>query len=118
MSEKPEKGWWYSATTEQRLAQIDGGIECGMTAKQVAMNCGARLYENATRVSSPVIKFAGYHGRKFKGESKGHISRVREGVRLANAKRSQNMTDAHFNIFGLGGALPQKPDPEHDELRF
>ena len=34
--------WWDKATTEQRLAQIDGGIECGMNAAQIAFNCGIK----------------------------------------------------------------------------
>lgn len=34
--------WWARATTEQRLAQIDGGISLGMTARQIALNCGTQ----------------------------------------------------------------------------
>lgn len=30
-------GWWHRASTEQRLAQLDGGIECGLTARQIAV---------------------------------------------------------------------------------
>lgn len=50
--------WWANASTEQRLAQIDAGIELGMTARQVAMASGI---EDAR----PISRFAFYHGRKF-----------------------------------------------------
>lgn len=30
--------WWKDATDSERLAQIDGGQECGMTVRQIAMN--------------------------------------------------------------------------------
>lgn len=32
--------WWNRATTEQRLAQIAGGIECGLTAAQIGILSG------------------------------------------------------------------------------
>lgn len=28
--------WWSNASAEQRLAQIDGGIECGLSAREIA----------------------------------------------------------------------------------
>lgn len=49
--------WWDKASTEERLAQIDGGIECCMTSRQVAI---------ASRTSmGAVIGFAARHGRSF-----------------------------------------------------
>ena len=59
-------GWWYRASTEERLAQIDAGIELGMTAKQVAMNCGC-LYESASVASGGqlVTQLARRNGRRF-----------------------------------------------------
>lgn len=30
--------WWKDASDSERLAQIDGGQECGMTVRQIAMN--------------------------------------------------------------------------------
>lgn len=62
-----EKGWWYRATQEQKLAQIDAAIELGMTAKQVAMNCGCYISDRHT--STIVDAFARYHGRRFAGET-------------------------------------------------
>lgn len=32
--------WWSRATTSRKLAQIDGGIEIGMTAEQIAICSG------------------------------------------------------------------------------
>lgn len=49
--------WWHKATVEQKLAQIDGGIECGMTSRQIGMNCGASL--NVVKI------FCSEHGRKL-----------------------------------------------------
>jgi hypothetical protein len=51
--------WWKSASVEQRLAQIDGGIECWMTARQVAAACGLR------DGSHVVASFAAFHRRSF-----------------------------------------------------
>lgn len=56
-------GWWYRATAEQKLAQIDAAIEIGMTAKQVAMNCGVDL--GLSDRGYTVQSFATYHGRAF-----------------------------------------------------
>lgn len=51
--------WWYRATAEQKLAQIDAAIELGMTAGQIAMNCGT--------IRTTVFAFANYHGRYIAG---------------------------------------------------
>lgn len=68
-------GWWYRATNEERLAQIDGGIELGMTASQVALNCGCLYEQNYTNGStlgsgSLVNHFALNHGRSFPASNK------------------------------------------------
>lgn len=53
-------GWWYRASTEQRLAQIDGGIELEMTVRQVALASGAHMTHGGT-----VQAVAREHGRRF-----------------------------------------------------
>ena len=50
--------WWSRASTKQKLAQIDGGISLGMTAKQVAKNV-------RVDAASTVQAFANRHGRHF-----------------------------------------------------
>ncbi len=37
--------FWDTATREQKLSQIDGGIECGMSPKHIAMCLGAPSQE-------------------------------------------------------------------------
>lgn len=65
--------FWSNATTEQRLAQIDGGIELLMTSSQIAKNCGTTSHQ---------IKYFSYaHGRKFVA------SRIDSGKRGSPAKR-------------------------------
>ena len=59
--------FWNKATQEQKLAQIDGGIECGMNTSQIAANLGS------TRVA--VRDFAYRHGRSFPGNSGQAIGR-------------------------------------------
>ena len=56
--------FWDTATTEQKLAQIDGGIECGMNASQIAFNCGLRATEK-TPAAILLRGFAVTHGRDF-----------------------------------------------------
>jgi len=58
--------WWDNASTEARLAQIDGGIECGLTANQVAMASGLRSDQR-----SNVSAFASRRGRHFPAENRG-----------------------------------------------
>jgi len=61
--------WWHTATREQRLAQIDGAIELGMTSKQCAMNCGCVYDEGSGRQGGVSVRdFAGYHGRLFRND--------------------------------------------------
>lgn len=90
MSDK--RGWWYGASTEQRLAQIDAAIELGMTAKQCAMNCGCLYDSQSVRPGDRVHGFASYHGRHFNGESTGKrtaaIVRSRRNTDLKAAKQA------------------------------
>lgn len=106
------KGWWYHATDEQRLAQIDGAIECGMTQAQVAINCGANS-------QGAISMFTSRHGRSF-GEANRRSSKLvsasRERMRIMRSKKSGNMTNDHFNIFALGVA--SKASGDFDELEF
>lgn len=87
--------WWSNATEQQKLAQIDGGIECGMTTRQIAMNCGA------TRAA--VASYGRDHGRTFPAKSElrhsisgGKVQRIMQ-ARRAGAPNTL-MTDA-FSIF-------------------
>lgn len=52
--------FWQNASTQQRLAQIDGAIECGLTYKQMAMNMGCEDWRQ-------VQYFANHHGRFNRG---------------------------------------------------
>lgn len=56
-----KNSWWSSASTEEKLAQIDGGIECGMTARQIAMCVGVSdKHDGGT-----IRVFAFRHGRNM-----------------------------------------------------
>lgn len=37
---KSATSWWDKATDEARIQQIRGAIDCGMTARTLAANCG------------------------------------------------------------------------------
>jgi hypothetical protein len=64
MNPSTKSSWWHNATTEQRLAQIDGGLECGMTARQVAL--ASRVPEGERTI---VSSYARSHGRQFPAET-------------------------------------------------
>lgn len=49
--------FWQHASTQQRLAQIDGSIEVGMTMRQTAMNLGTTVHR--------IDYFSSKHGRHF-----------------------------------------------------
>jgi hypothetical protein len=53
--------FWQHASTQQRLAQIDGAISVGMTMRQTAMNLGT--------YKQNIADFAHKHGRSFAGYS-------------------------------------------------
>ena len=61
--------FWSKASTEQRLAQIDGAIELGMTSKQVAKNCGVHY--------QVLLDFARQNGRHFSRNSEEAVRKRR-----------------------------------------
>lgn len=83
--------WWHRATPEQRLAQIDGGVECGMTSRQVAMASG---------VSHTTIRiYAANNGRRFPIKTKstsGCISRAA----LNRRNRAAYLRGEHVDFWG------------------
>ena len=81
--------WWHGATTAQRLAQLDGGLECGMTAGQIASVSGTT--QNA------VWHFASTYGRRFKV---GGISRSHQRARNVTADRSAYLRGERVDLWG------------------
>lgn len=118
MKPAPKKGWWYRATKAQRLAQLDGGIECGMSAPQIAMNCGCLTTQKAHR-GKVVSHFATHNSRKF-GPMEVVAPKARNATRafarVRIAKIKGDLTDTHFNIFDLDKPAPTEKD--RPELRF
>ncbi len=50
--------WWKNASTDERMAQVEGGLECSMTAAQIA---------TASRTTrQEVIAFGEEHGLRFR----------------------------------------------------
>lgn len=102
------KGWLYTATTEQRLEQIKAGIELGMTSKQVAMNCGCyyadRITSGGDSGGSLVRRFANRHGLTFpKRKTSAGLSRISSALRFHKLRRLHDtgVVDVDpFNIFG------------------
>ena len=64
--------WWSSASTEQRLTQVDAGIELGMTSRQVALASGTTAH--AIRL------MASYHSRRFAAAPKAVASKKRRAI--------------------------------------
>jgi len=56
--------WWQNASTEARLAQIDGAIDLGMTVRQTCLASGMP-YDDISAKNNPVRSFAYQHGRTF-----------------------------------------------------
>ncbi len=105
--------YWEQATQEERLKQIDGGIECGMTSKQIAMCLRAPIYGRDGQ-DNAVKRFGNHHGRHFPtppvtaghraGKSGGRISTA---IKLRNAGWSDVSHKDAFSIFGT----PEEPNP-------
>lgn len=104
--------FWSNSTTFQKLAQIDGGISLGMTARQIAMNCGTKR--------DNVASLGRRHGRVFPAVNSGggHESAgARRGgsvTRIIRARKhgasNMLMADA-FTIFD-----PSEPEDMFDEV--
>jgi len=88
--------WWSRASQEQKLAQIDGGIECGVSAKHIAMNVGASV--------SAIHEYGRRHGRKFNGKPTTAQNRIAGSIAgLGNARRLGKPDceiASAFSIFG------------------
>lgn len=72
------RSWWSSASTAEKLAQLDGGIECGMTAAQIALNCGAPS-------AMAVYHIAHSNGRRFPTEGRARAVRRAQSVKRDRA---------------------------------
>jgi hypothetical protein len=104
--------FWDKATQEQRLAQIDGGIECGMTSKQIATCLGAPIYIDGK--SNAVNDFGNYHGRQFPTTARGiglkawKSAERRISEKARRIRGEPEITDpTAFSIFNT----PQDPNP-------
>lgn len=82
--------FWDTATREQKLAQIDGGIECGMTAAQIATCLGAP--------SGYDLRFFGNnHGRRFRNAGNEAKSR-RDGGLIGGVVTSRQRGTPDYEI--------------------
>lgn len=86
--------FWKTASKAQKLAQIDAGIELGMTARQVAINLGCS--------PKTIFLFAGENERSFKGYK---LTPVQREVKLHGVRRRLTSDNTHmpeaFDIFGV-----------------
>lgn len=91
-----KSSWWSRASKDQKLAQIDGGIDCGIAAKHIAMNLGA--------TASAVHEFGRRHGRKFSGKNTAAQLRFAGSIAGIKAARRVGKPDCEivtaFSIFG------------------
>ncbi len=89
------KSWWSRASAEQKLAQIDGGIECGMTAKQVSMNVGASLHHQGAAVR----EFAHRYNRQMPSVSRAALSGSRaSGGKVGGLTAARRKGKPEFEI--------------------
>lgn len=91
-------GWWYRATTKQRIEQIEGAIDAGLTYIECA------LFVRCDRPST-VLSFARYYGLKFCGDRDVQKRRVAKKNRLHQVRRHSqmrgNIPQEAFDIFGV-----------------
>lgn len=103
-----KSSWWSRASKDQKLAQIDGGIDCGMFARHIAMNVGASV--------SAVQEFGRRHGRKFHGRPTPAQHRIAGSIAGLGAARRLGKPDCEissaFSIFGDASAEQPMFDEE------
>lgn len=108
--------WWDTATTEERLAQIDGGIECGMIARQIAKNLRMEGRWETVRV------FANRKGRYFYGDIsvEGMQAKRAAWMRLArrNGACEESLEESFKDAFSIFPAASQEHlfEPSYDEV--
>lgn len=90
-----KSSWWSRASKDQKLAQIDGGIDCGISAKHIAMNVGATV--------SAVHEFGRRNGRRFSGKPTPSHLRIAGSIAGLTAARRRGKPDCEivtaFSIF-------------------
>ena len=86
--------FWKTASKAQKLAQIDAGIELGMTARQVGLNVGAH--------KNTVQQFARENGRHFSSNAKPaqSVKAMAHAMRRKLLNDNTRMPEA-FDIFGV-----------------
>jgi len=100
--------FWKTATDEQKIEQIKGGIEVGMNSRQVAMNLGA-TYTNIT--SAQVTNFWKRQGFKFPHNKIESTHSMREIARATSGRKAgvpEVEKKFSFKIFDHDDT---KPDP-------
>lgn len=93
-------GWWYLATDDQRMEQVLGAIECGMTQAQLSMNVGA----TSSRAISNWCRAQGVHwGLRNDGRSgrfyQGKRNRARTYYR-GEASEEARLIEEGFRLLG------------------
>ena len=100
------KTWWERASTEDRLAQIDGGIECGMTAKQISLCVGASAGHDGGTLRAFATRYgrnfpSTYEKRKRAGQVSGRLGGQTGGIMSARLRgRADYEISSAFEIFG------------------
>lgn len=83
MKPSTANSWWHRATVEQRLAQIDGGIECGLSAREVAIAVGL-----SGEAHGAVSAFAAQNGRRFPINRRNNQASIRRRGDVGRARRA------------------------------
>jgi len=82
--------WWDKASTAERLAQIDGGIECGLTMAEVAIASGTSF--------GAIAGFCNRQGLKF-GTRSTHTAGQRRTGKI-RSDRSAYIRGDHIDLWG------------------
>lgn len=105
--------FWKHASADQRLAQIDGALELGMTSAQCAANVGAK--------PQAVASFARYHGRPFPKDGEQAAKKYAAGKSKGGRKGGQVSSHIAFRKrwersgFNTANAITARIfDDEHD----
>lgn len=102
--------WWHVATTEQKLAQITGGIECGMTAQQIAMCSGARVANVSMFAVRRSIHFPNEYALRGKKTAATRWS--------GNSARKSYLAGEPVDLWADTSPRLDRPAPEVEEVRF
>ncbi len=98
--------WWVRSTEAQKLAQVDGAIDCGMTERECAMNLRVSIPDDI-HAHTVVYAWAYRRGRRFNGKIAPHKTKRNAGNSHIVRNRGVFADNSHKDAYDIFERGPQ-----------